>query len=289
MNCVLELKNVGFVYGKGTPFEKRAVDNVSLTINQGELIGVIGHTGSGKSTLMQMLNGLIRPSDGQVLLCGKDIWEEPKKIRDVRFRVGMVFQYPEYQLFEETVYKDICFGPQNRGLSGTELDEAVRKAAEFTGLKPELLGKSPFDLSGGEKRRAAIAGVIAMNPEVLVLDEPTAGLDPMGREVLLSQIVRYHKERKNTVLLVSHTMEDVARVADRVLVMNRGRLSMLAPTKEVFSHADELEKSGLKVPQITKIMQDLRRQGFDIPEGVLTVDEAFEVLAPLLKKEGKLW
>lgn len=289
MNCVLELKNVGFVYGKGTPFEKRAVDDVSLTINQGELIGVIGHTGSGKSTLMQMLNGLIRPSEGQVLLCGKDIWEEPKKIRNVRFRVGMVFQYPEYQLFEETVYKDICFGPQNRGLSGTELDEAVRKAADFTGLKPELLQKSPFDLSGGEKRRAAIAGVIAMNPEVLVLDEPTAGLDPMGREVLLSQIVRYHKERKNTVLIVSHTMEDVARVADRVLVMNRGKLSMLAPTKEVFSHADELEKSGLKVPQITKIMQDLRRQGFDIPEGVLTVDEAFEVLAPLLKKEGKLW
>ncbi len=289
MNCILELKNVGFVYGKGTPFEKRAVDNVNLTINEGELIGVIGHTGSGKSTLMQMLNGLIRPSDGQVLLGGKDIWAEPKKIREVRFRVGMVFQYPEYQLFEETVYKDICFGPQNRGLSGKELDEAVRKAADFTGLKPELLEKSPFDLSGGEKRRAAIAGVIAMNPEVLVLDEPTAGLDPMGREVLLSQIVRYHKERHNTVLLVSHTMEDVARVADRVLVMNRGRLSMFAPTKEVFSHADELEKSGLKVPQITKIMQDLRRQGFDVPEGVLTVDEAFEVLAPILKKEGKLW
>ncbi len=289
MNCILELKNVGFVYGRGTPFEKRAVDNVNLTINEGELIGVIGHTGSGKSTLMQMLNGLIRPSDGQVLLGGKDIWAEPKKIREVRFRVGMVFQYPEYQLFEETVYKDICFGPQNRGLSGKELDEAVRKAADFTGLKPELLEKSPFDLSGGEKRRAAIAGVIAMNPEVLVLDEPTAGLDPMGREVLLSQIVRYHKERHNTVLLVSHTMEDVARVADRVLVMNRGRLSMFAPTKEVFSHADELEKSGLKVPQITKIMQDLRRQGFDVPEGVLTVDEAFEVLAPILKKEGKLW
>jgi len=289
MNCILELKNAGFVYGKGTPFEKRAVDNVNLTINEGELIGVIGHTGSGKSTLMQMLNGLIRPSDGQVLLGGKDIWAEPKKIREVRFRVGMVFQYPEYQLFEETVYKDICFGPQNRGLSGKELDEAVRKAADFTGLKPELLEKSPFDLSGGEKRRAAIAGVIAMNPEVLVLDEPTAGLDPMGREVLLSQIVRYHKERHNTVLLVSHTMEDVARVADRVLVMNRGRLSMFAPTKEVFSHADELEKSGLKVPQITKIMQDLRRQGFDVPEGVLTVDEAFEVLAPILKKEGKLW
>ena len=212
MNCVLELKNVGFVYGKGTPFEKRAVDNVSLTIEKGEFIGVIGHTGSGKSTLMQMLNGLIRPAEGQVLLDGRDIWAEPKKIRDVRFKVGMVFQYPEYQLFEETVYKDIAFGAQNKGLEGDALDKAVRNAADFTGLKPELLQKSPFDLSGGEKRRAAIAGVIAMNPEVLVLDEPTAGLDPMGREVLLSQIVRYHNERRNTVLLVSATRWRTSRV-----------------------------------------------------------------------------
>ncbi len=289
MSCVLELKNLGFVYGKGTPFEKRAVDDVSLTIEKGEFIGVIGHTGSGKSTLMQMLNGLIRPTEGQVILEGKDIWEEPKKIRSVRFKVGMVFQYPEYQLFEETVYKDIAFGAQNMGKEGEELDKAVTQAARFTDLKPELLQKSPFDLSGGEKRRAAIAGVIAMDPEVLVLDEPTAGLDPMGREVLLSQMVRYHKERQNTVLLVSHTMEDIARVADRIIVMNKGRLAMFENTKEVFRRSDELEQYGLKVPQITKIMQDLRQKGFDVPEGVLTVDEAFSVLVPLLKKEGKLW
>ncbi len=289
MSCVLELKNLSFIYGKGTPFEKRAVDKVNLSIHQGEFIGVIGHTGSGKSTLMQMLNGLIRPAEGQVLLDGRDIWAEPKKIRDVRFKVGMVFQYPEYQLFEETVYKDIAFGAQNKGLQGAELDEAVKQAADFTGLKPELLQKSPFDLSGGEKRRAAIAGVIAMNPEVLVLDEPTAGLDPMGREVLLSQMVRYHKERKNTVLLVSHTMEDIARVADRIIVMNKGRLAMFENTKEVFRRPDELAGYGLKVPQITKIMQDLRQKGFDVPEGVLTVDEAFAALLPLLKKEGKLW
>ena len=289
MSCVLELKNVGFVYGKGTPFEKRAVDGVSLQIEKGDLVGVIGHTGSGKSTLMQTLNGLIRPTDGQVLLDGKDIWEQPKKIRQIRFRVGMVFQYPEYQLFEETVYKDIAFGPQNQGKEGDELDKAVREAADFTGLKPELLQKSPFDLSGGEKRRAAIAGVIAMDPEVLVLDEPTAGLDPMGREVLLSQIVRYHKERDNTVLLVSHTMEDVARFADKIIVMNKGRLEMFAPTKEVFSRGEELESFGLKIPQITKIMRQLSQKGFDVPEGVLTVDEALSALLPLLKKEGKLW
>ena len=289
MSCVLELKNVGFVYGKGTPFEKRAVDDVSLKIEQGEFIGVIGHTGSGKSTLMQMLNGLIRPTDGQVLLDGNDIWEQPKNIRRIRFKVGMVFQYPEYQLFEETVYKDIAFGPQNQGKQGDELDKAVREAADFTGLKPELRQKSPFDLSGGEKRRAAIAGVIAMDPEVLVLDEPTAGLDPMGREVLLSQITRYHKKRGNTVLLVSHTMEDIARVADRIIVMNKGKLEMFAPVKEIFSRGDELEKFGLKVPQITKIMTTLRRKGFDLPEGVLTVDEALAALLPLLKKEGRLW
>ena len=226
MNEILELRSLGFVYGKGTPFEKRAVNNVSLKINKGEFIGLIGHTGSGKSTLVQMLNGLIKPTEGEVILDGKNIWDEPKKIRSVRFRVGMVFQYPEYQLFEETVYKDIAFGAINRGMSGEELDKAVKSAAAFTGLKPELLDKSPFDLSGGEKRRAAIAGVIAMDPEVLILDEPTAGLDPMGREILLSQIVRYHKKKGNTVLLVSHSMEDVAKVADRVMVMNSSELVM---------------------------------------------------------------
>ena len=279
MSCVLELKNLSYVYGKGTPFEKRAVNRVSLQIHRGELIGVIGHTGSGKSTMMQMLNGLMRPTEGQVLLDGKDIWAEPK----------MVFQYPEYQLFEETVSKDIAFGAKNRGLEGAELEKAIRDAADFTGLKPELLEKSPFELSGGEKRRAAIAGVIAMNPEVLVLDEPTAGLDPMGREVLLSQIMRYHRERQNTVLLVTHSMEDIARVADRIVVMHKGDLVMFEPTRRVFSQGERLTQWGLSVPQITAIMQELRRRGLDVPEGVLTVDEAFRALLPLLKKEGKLW
>ena len=289
MSEILELKKLGFVYGQGTPFEKRAVDNVSLKINKGELVGIIGHTGSGKSTLVQMLNGLIKPTEGEVILDGKSIWAEPKKIRSVRFKVGMVFQYPEYQLFEETVYKDIAFGAINKGLSGDELDRAVRSAAEFTSLKPELLDKSPFDLSGGEKRRAAIAGVIAMQPEILILDEPTAGLDPMGREILLSQIVRYHKEMGNTVLLVSHSMEDIARVADRVIVMNNSKLMMFDTTKEVFARGDELENYGLKVPQITRIMQSLKQRGYDIPDGILTVDEALETLSALLKKEGKIW
>lgn len=289
MSKVLELKNLSYVYGTGTPFEKTAVNNLSFSIEKGEFIGIMGHTGSGKSTLVQMLNGLMKPTSGQVLLDGEDIWANPKDIRKIRFKVGMVFQYPEYQLFEETVAKDIAFGPTNMGKSGAELEKAVNDAARFTGLKDELLEKSPFDLSGGEKRRAAIAGVIAMNPEVLVLDEPTAGLDPMGRDVLLSQIVQYHKERKNTVILVSHSMEDIARVADKIIVMNKSNLVMFDKTKEVFSKGRELEKIGLRVPQITKIMLELREKGFNVPEGVLTVDEAMDCISSLLDKEGKIW
>lgn len=289
MSKVLELKNLSYVYGTGTPFEKTAVNNFSLSIEKGEFIGIMGHTGSGKSTLVQMLNGLMKPTSGQVLLDGEDIWANPKDIRKIRFKVGMVFQYPEYQLFEETVAKDIAFGPTNMGKSGAELEKAVNDAARFTGLKDELLEKSPFDLSGGEKRRAAIAGVIAMNPEVLVLDEPTAGLDPMGRDVLLSQIVQYHKERKNTVILVSHSMEDIARVADKIIVMNKSNLVMFDKTKEVFSKGRELEKIGLRVPQITKIMLELREKGFNVPEGILTVDEAMDCISSLLDKEGKIW
>ena len=289
MSKVLELKNLSYVYGTGTPFEKTAVNNLSLSIEKGEFIGIMGHTGSGKSTLVQMLNGLMKPTSGQVLLDGEDIWANPKDIRKIRFKVGMVFQYPEYQLFEETVAKDIAFGPTNMGKSGAELEKAVNDAATFTGLKDELLEKSPFDLSGGEKRRAAIAGVIAMNPEVLVLDEPTAGLDPMGRDVLLSQIVQYHKERKNTVILVSHSMEDIARVADKIIVMNKSNLVMFDKTKEVFSKGRELEKIGLRVPQITKIMLELREKGFNVPEGILTVDEAMDCISSLLDKEGKIW
>ena len=289
MSKVLELKNLSYVYGTGTPFEKTAVNNLSLSIEKGEFIGIMGHTRSGKSTLVQMLNGLMKPTSGQVLLDGEDIWANPKDIRKIRFKVGMVFQYPEYQLFEETVAKDIAFGPTNMGKSGAELEKAVNDAARFTGLKDELLEKSPFDLSGGEKRRAAIAGVIAMNPEVLVLDEPTAGLDPMGRDVLLSQIVQYHKERKNTVILVSHSMEDIARVADKIIVMNKSNLVMFDKTKEVFSKGRELEKIGLRVPQITKIMLELREKGFNVPEGILTVDEAMDCISSLLDKEGKIW
>ena len=284
---ILELKNICYTYGVGTPFEKKAVNDVSFSVNKGELIGIIGHTGSGKSTLVQMLNGLMKPTSGQVLLDGVDIWDKPKEIRKIRFKVGMVFQYPEYQLFVETVYKDISFGPFNKGLSQEKIDKEVRRAAKFTGIKDELLDKSPFDLSGGEKRRAAIAGVIAMDPDVLVLDEPTAGLDPMGRDVLLSQIVRYHKERQNTVLLVSHSMEDIARVADRIVVMNKSKLVMFDETQKVFARGDELEKIGLRIPQITKIMSQLRKRGVDVPEGILTVDSAVDYLLPLIKKEAR--
>ena len=281
---ILETKNLTYIYGQGTPFEKTAVKDVSISIEKGEFIGVIGHTGSGKSTLIQTLNGLIRPTSGQVLVDGQDIWAEPKKIRAVRFQVGMVFQYPEYQLFEETVIKDIMFGPKNMGLSDQDARERALEAARFTGLKTELLEKSPFELSGGEKRRAAIAGVIAMDPKVLVLDEPTAGLDPRGRDVLLAQISQYHRERGNTVMLVSHSMEDIGRVADRLLVMSDGRKLALGPTREIFSMAKELEKTGLRVPEITKIMGELHNLGLPVDPSVLTVDEALAQLLPYLKR-----
>ena len=284
---VIRVENISFVYGAGTSFEKTALDNVSFEIEQGEFVGVIGHTGSGKSTLVQLLNGLLRPTNGTIYLNGKDIWENPKKIRNVRFRVGMVFQYPEYQLFEETVYKDIAFGPHNMGLQDEELDEKVRAAARFTGLKDELLDCSPFELSGGEKRRAAIAGVVAMDPEVLLLDEPTAGLDPLGREALLSQIVDYHKVRRNTVILVTHSMEDIARIADRLLVMSHGRKAMLDKVQYVFSKSEELEKAGLKVPQITRIMQKLKEKRIAVNPSVLTVDKGFYEIVNLLSGINK--
>ncbi len=273
--AVLKAENIKLVYGAGTSFEKTALSDVSFEIEGGEFIGVIGHTGSGKSTLVQLLNGLLKPTEGKIYLNGKDIWEEPKKIRQVRFKVGMVFQYPEYQLFEETVYKDISYGPKNMGLTDEDIDKKVRAAAEFVGLKKELLEKSPFDLSGGEKRRAAIAGVIAMDPDVLILDEPTAGLDPLGRDALLSQIKSYHEVRKNTVLLVSHSMEDIARISDRILVMDHGRKMMLDTAENVFSKGRELEKMGLRVPQVTKIMMMLREKGVPVNTSILTVEQAF--------------
>lgn len=285
---ILEVKNLTYTYGVGSPFEKTAVKDISLSVEKGEIIGIIGHTGSGKSTFVRMLNGLTKPTSGQVLIEGKDIWEKPKEIRKYRFKVGMVFQYPEYQLFEETVYKDISFGPSNMGKSQEEIDKAVRTAAKFTGISDELLDKSPFDLSGGEKRRAAIAGVIAMDPDVVIFDEPTAGLDPLGRELLLSQIVQYHKERNNTILLVSHSMEDIASIADRIIVLNHSELVMFDTPKVVFSKVEQLEKMGLRVPQITKIMIALKEKGYDISDGILTVEQAFYQIVDLLKKEGKL-
>lgn len=279
---IVEVKNLTYKYAVGTPFEKTAVENVSFSINKGEVIGVMGHTGSGKSTLVQMLNGLIKPSSGNILIDGKDIWAEPKKIRSVRFKVGMVFQYPEYQLFEDTVAKDIAFGPTNMQLPQDEIEKRVQQASAFAGLPNELLDKSPFDLSGGEKRRTAIAGVIAMDPEVLILDEPTAGLDPMGRENLLKQISKYHKDKGNTILIVSHSMEDIARISDRVLVMNNGKMEFFDTPQNVFAQGDKLKEMGLKIPQITQIMNTLHKQGYNVKKGVLTIEEAVAELLPLL-------
>lgn len=281
---ILRAENLSLVYGKGTPFEKKAVDNVNFEINKGEVIGIIGHTGSGKSSLVQMLNGLFKPTSGTVYFDGKDIFANPKELRKLRFNIGLVFQYPENQLFEDTVAKDIAFGPKNMGLSQEEINERVRRAANFAGLREELLERSPFDLSGGEKRRAAIAGVIAMEPEVLILDEPTAGLDPVGKDVLLSQIEAYHKESGNTVLLVSHNMEDIARISDRVLVMNDSHLIMLDTPEKVFSRADELKAMGLRIPEITEITIKLKEAGVPLSDGILTVEHAFMELCEIMGK-----
>lgn len=281
---VIETKNLTYTYGAGTPFSKTAIEDVNIAIKKGEFIGLIGHTGSGKSTLIQQLNGLLRPTSGTVLLNGKDIWEKKKEIRKVRFQVGMVFQYPEYQLFEDTVIKDIGFGPRNMGLSQDEVNQRVMQAVDFVGLDHALLEKSPFDLSGGEKRRAAIAGVIAMDPDVLVLDEPTAGLDPQGRDHLLSQIKAYHQQRQNTVILVSHSMEDIARVADRVLVMNESKVFLFDETAKVFSYAKELEQIGLRVPQVTKIMMKLHENGYPVDPAVFTLDQAVKEILPLVQR-----
>ena len=281
---VIETKNLTYTYGAGTPFSKTAIEDVNIAIKKGEFVGLIGHTGSGKSTLILQLNGLLRPTSGTVLLNGKDIWEKKKEIRKVRFQVGMVFQYPEYQLFEDTVIKDIGFGPRNMGLSQDEVNQRVMQAVDFVGLDHALLEKSPFDLSGGEKRRAAIAGVIAMDPDVLVLDEPTAGLDPQGRDHLLSQIKAYHKQRQNTVILVSHSMEDIARVADRVLVMNESKVFLFDETAKVFSHAKELEQIGLRVPQVTKIMMKLHENGYPVDPAVFTLEQAVKEILPLVQR-----
>ena len=280
MNPILEVKNLNYIYSIGTPFEHKALDSVSFAVNRGEFIGIIGHTGSGKSTLMQQLNGLLKPTSGEVLLDGKSIWSDKKLTRQARFRVGLVFQYPEYQLFEETVYKDIAFGPKNMGLSADEIDRRGREAADFVGLKPEQLEVSPFDLSGGQKRRVAIAGVIAMEPEVLILDEPTAGLDPVGRSEILANIERYRQAKNATIMMVSHSMEDVARLTDRLLVMNGSKLAMDGTPAAVFARAEELVDMGLSIPQVTQVFLHLRKMGVKV-ENVYTIDQAVSELKRL--------
>lgn len=283
MKPILEVKNLTYIYSVGTPFEHKALDDISFSVERGEFIGIIGHTGSGKSTLMQQLNGLLKPTSGTVLLDGQDIWSDKKLTRQARFRVGLVFQYPEYQLFEETVYKDIAFGPKNMGLSAEEVDRRVREAAGFVGLTEQHLEVSPFDLSGGQKRRVAIAGVIAMEPEVLILDEPTAGLDPMGRSEILGNIQSYRKAKNATIMMVSHSMEDVARLTDRLLVMNGSKLAMDAPPAQVFTHAEELTQMGLNIPQVTQVFLELKKLGLDV-KNVYTIEQAAAEIRRL--KEG---
>ena len=284
MEPILQVQNLTHTYSAGTPFEHTALENISFSVHRGEFLSIIGHTGSGKSTLMQHLNGLLKPTSGSVLLDGQDIWSDKKLTRQARFRVGLVFQYPEYQLFEETVYKDISFGPKNMGLSEAEIDRRVRQAAAFVGLTEQQLAVSPFDLSGGQKRRVAIAGVIAMEPEVLILDEPTAGLDPVGREEILSNIESYRRAKNATIMMVSHSMNDVARLSDRMLVLCGAHIAMDGTPGEVFTRAWELEEMGLDVPQITKVFMRLKEMGLPV-EPVHTMEQAVASLKRL--KEGK--
>lgn len=278
MEPIIETQKLTHTYSIGTPFEHNALDGVDFQAYPGEILGIIGHTGSGKSTLIQHLNGLLKPTGGQVLFQGTDIWAQPKKIRDIRFQVGLVFQYPEYQLFEETCYKDIAFGPKNMGLDEAEVDKRVHEAAEFVGLDEALLERSPFELSGGQKRRVAVAGVMAMKPRILVLDEPAAGLDPEGRDEILSEVKDYHKKTGTTVLLVSHSMEDIAKYADKVLVMSRKKIAMYDTVEKVFARAPELLELGLSVPQVTKIFLKLREMGVDVPADVYTIPYAVKMI-----------
>lgn len=284
---VIRTENLTYTYSQGTPFEKTAVKDVNIEIEEGELVGIIGHTGSGKSTLIQHLNGLIKPTSGKIFIDGVDIYDKDVKLRDVRFKVGLVFQYPEYQIFEETVYKDIAFGPTNMGLDEGEIDKRVRETAKLVGIDDSLLNKSPFELSGGQKRRVAIAGVMAMRPKVLILDEPTAGLDPRGREMILGQIKHYHEETGSTVLLVSHSMEDVARFAQKILVMNKGEVFCYDTPPAVFARADEIAAIGLSVPQITKVFSMLRSRGIDIRGDVYTIEFAMKTINEYLAAKGK--
>lgn len=280
---VLEVKNLTHTYDGNTPYMHDAVKNVSFSIEKGEIIGIIGHTGSGKSTLVQHLNGLLKPSDGEILLDNKNIWDNPKNIRAIRSRVGLVFQYPEYQLFEDTVYKDIAFGPKNMGLTEQEISIRIKEICELVGIKDEYLEKSPFDLSGGEKRRVAIAGVMAMQPEIIIFDEPVAGLDPMGRASVVKMIDDYSKKYNATVLIISHNMEDMALIADKLLVMNKGELALFDTTENVFRQHEYLKSIGLNVPMVTQIMLSLREKGVNIPDDIFTVEKAVDYLMTFVK------
>lgn len=283
MAPILEVRDLSHIYSVGTPFQRAAIEHVSFSVERGEFIGIIGHTGSGKSTLIQHLNGLLKPTSGQILFDGRDIWSDKAFTRSIRFHVGLVFQYPEYQLFEETVFQDIAFGPKNMGLSEQEIRARVLRAAGFVGITDKELEKSPFDLSGGQKRRAAIAGVIAMEPDVLILDEPTAGLDPVGRESILENIRAYQAAQGASVIMVSHSMEEIASNVDRLLVMNDSHLVMDATPAEVFARPEELVQMGLAVPKVTQVLLKLRELGVDVPASAFTVEQAKKLLLPLLK------
>ncbi|WRS27900.1 energy-coupling factor transporter ATPase [Oscillospiraceae bacterium MB08-C2-2] len=286
--AIIKTENLTYIYSAGTPFERAAIQDINLEIQKGDFVGLIGHTGSGKSTLIQHFNGLLAPASGKIYIDGEDIWAKPKEIRRFRFKVGLVFQYPEYQLFEETVYKDIAFGPLNMGLSSQEVDDRIRRAAHFVELSPELFEKSPFELSGGQKRRVALAGVLAMEPDILVLDEPTAGLDPKGRDTILTEIQRYHEQRGTTVVLVSHSMEDIARFAKKVLVMRDAQISYFEDVSQVFTHAAQLEEMGLTVPQVTRIFGELHRRGFAVEPNTYTIEQAKAQLLALMQSKGEV-
>lgn len=284
----LRTENLTYIYSQGTPFEKTAVNNINIEIQKGEFVGIMGHTGSGKSTLIQHFNGLLKPTSGKIFVDGNDIWEDKDNIRQVRFKVGLVFQYPEYQLFEETVFKDIAFGVKNMGLSDDQIKERVYSTARLLEIPEKLLKRSPFELSGGQKRRAAIAGVIAMNPEILILDEPTAGLDPRGRDRILNIIKSYHDTTRKTVMIVSHSMEDLAKYAEKILVMNNSELFCYDTVENVFRRSEEIEKIGLDIPQITKVFNQLKKQGISTEDEVYTVEQARKIVIKMLKERGKI-
>ena len=283
----LKLEHVNYIYSPGTAYEIHALKDICLELKSGEFVGLIGHTGSGKSTLVQHLNGLVKATEGRILFHGEDIYGVGYDMRRLRSKVGLVFQYPEHQLFEMTVYKDVAFGPSNMKLSEQEIDKRVREALQTVGLSENVYEKSPFELSGGQKRRVAIAGVLAMNPEVLILDEPTAGLDPKGRDEILYAIKKLHEKRGITIILVSHSMEDVAKLADRLIVMEKGRVAMTGTPKEVFARVEELEKIGLAAPQISYVLAELKQKGYNLPNDIYTVEEAVKALYTLLKGEEK--